>query len=350
MNRCADQLKNGGLNMAKVPFELKNDSFQLMRVKIGAPDWAGLQEYLADQIEQAPELLGSCLIALDVSTLSVPNAESMDDLLMRLRYVGAASVAFVAEPGSAWAELLAERALPMLLPPIKQRLPAKAELFVPIEVQLPLEIQPEAAVAKSAEFALVSPEPLESVQQASRKKRTAGADFKAVLGQVFTAKEPKPELSPAESQKSEPVKSEPVRPEPINPESIAKPLPPEALIPEPASAPPAPASTVQRYEGQVRSGQQLYARGRDLVVTGNVGASAEVIADGNVQVYGKLMGKVIAGASGDRTARIFCLAFGAELVSIAGIFRVFESVPADIRGRAVQIYLDGDKIKIESFA
>ena len=324
--------------MAKAHFELKNDSFQLMRVKIGTPDWAGLQEYLADQIEQAPELLGSCLIALDVSSLSVPNAESMDDLLLRLRYAGAASVAFVAEPGSAWAELLAERALPMLLPPIKQRASVKAD---PVAA---LQLPPEVVPIKSAAFELVSPKSEESVQQASRKKRTAGADFQAMLGQVFTAK------SAAKETKTEPSTAEPVKAaEPAGSESIQPALPLETAPVEPISLPPAPAISVQRYDGQVRSGQQLYARGRDLVVTGNVGASAEVIADGSIHVYGKLMGKVIAGASGDRLARIYCLAFGAELVSIAGIFRVFEVVPADIRGKPVQIFLDGDKIKIEPF-
>jgi len=330
--------------MAKAAFELKNDSFQLMRVKIGMADWAGLQEFLADQIAQSPELLGSCLIALDVSALGVPSAESMDDLLLRLRYAGAASVAFVAEPGSAWAELLAERALPMLLPPIKQRLPAKVEPLSSVDVKP----SPEHATAAEPGVDVETIEPLESVRQAARKKRTAGADFQAVLGQVFTAKTPKQSADRAEPEKSVPIAPEPTVSAPVKPEPIPKTSPPVALSPEPASAP--AQTAVQRYDGQVRSGQQLYARGRDLVVTGNVGASAEVIADGNIHVYGKLMGKVIAGASGDRTARIFCLAFGAELVSIAGIFRVFESVPADIRGKAVQICLDGDKIKIESFA
>ena len=112
---------------------------------------------------------------------------------------------------------------------------------------------------------------------------------------------------------------------------------------------PAQAETlsVQRYEGQVRSGQQLYAKGRDLIVTGAAGASSEVISDGSIHIYGRLMGKVIAGASGDRNARIYCLAFGAELVSIAGIFRVFEAIPADLMGKSVQIWLDGDKLRFD---
>lgn len=331
--------------MTKATFELKNDSFQLMRVKISAPDWAGLQEFLADQIEQAPELLGRCLIALDVTALSVPNAESMDDLLLRLRYAGAASVAFVAEPGSAWANLLAERALPMLLPPIKHRVPAKADAGVPLEV-VPIvtpEAPRKAAPVTAAAFELVSPEPSESAQQASRKKRTAGVDFQAVLGQVFTPKNAAME-SPASATKPEPASAEPIRAAQIQHASA-----PEAPIPQPANTAPAPAIAAQRYEGQVRSGQQLYARGRDLVITGNVGAGAEVVSDNSIHVYGKLMGKVIAGATGDRSARIYCLAFGAELVSIAGIFRVFESVPADIRGKPSHIFLDGDKIKIEPF-
>ena len=104
---------------------------------------------------------------------------------------------------------------------------------------------------------------------------------------------------------------------------------------------------MQRYEGQVRSGQQLYAKGRDLIVTGTAGASSEVIADGSIHIYGRLMGKVIAGASGDRSARIYCLAFAAELVSIAGVFRVFESMPADLKGKSVQICLDGDKLHFD---
>ena len=97
----------------------------------------------------------------------------------------------------------------------------------------------------------------------------------------------------------------------------------------------------------MRSGQQLYAKARDLIVTGAAGASSEVISDGSIHIYGRLMGKVIAGASGDRNARIYCLAFGAELVSIAGVFRVFESIPADLMGKSVQIWLDGDKLRFD---
>jgi septum site-determining protein MinC len=94
----------------------------------------------------------------------------------------------------------------------------------------------------------------------------------------------------------------------------------------------------------VRSGQRVYARQRDLVVTATVGAGAEVIADGCVHVYGVLRGRAVAGARGEVSARVFCQNFHAELVSIAGVFRVFETIPPELEGHAVQAWLAGDDL------
>jgi septum site-determining protein MinC len=94
----------------------------------------------------------------------------------------------------------------------------------------------------------------------------------------------------------------------------------------------------------VRSGQRIYARSRDLVVTSTVSAGAEVMADGCVHIYGALRGRAMAGAHEDVSARVFCQEFHAELVSIAGVFRVFETIPADLAGKPVQAWLDGDKL------
>jgi septum site-determining protein MinC len=95
----------------------------------------------------------------------------------------------------------------------------------------------------------------------------------------------------------------------------------------------------------VRSGQRLYARSRDVVVTSTVGAGAEVIADGWVHVYGSLRGRAVAGARGETGARVFCQEFHAELVSIAGVFRVFETLPPELAGKPVQAWLDGDDLR-----
>ncbi len=95
----------------------------------------------------------------------------------------------------------------------------------------------------------------------------------------------------------------------------------------------------------VRSGQRVYARSRDLVITSTVGSGAEAIADGCVHVYGPLRGRAVAGARGETSARVFCQEFRAELVSIAGVFRVFETLPPELAGKPVQAWLDGDDLR-----
>ena len=117
---------------------------------------------------------------------------------------------------------------------------------------------------------------------------------------------------------------------------------------EPILSAPAPgaASGAQQHIGSVRSGQQVYARERDLVVIGAIANGAEVIADGNIHVYGGLRGRAMAGAQGDLKARIFVSDFRAELVAIAGHYRVFEQIPDDLEGQSVQCWLDGEKLLI----
>jgi septum site-determining protein MinC len=96
----------------------------------------------------------------------------------------------------------------------------------------------------------------------------------------------------------------------------------------------------------VRSGQRVYARDRDLVVLGTVGAGAEVMADGCVHVYGTLRGRAMAGCRGDAGARLFAREFRAELVAIAGVFRVFEKLPPDLEGQSIMAWLDGEELRI----
>ena len=97
----------------------------------------------------------------------------------------------------------------------------------------------------------------------------------------------------------------------------------------------------------VRSGQQIYARGGDLIVLAAVNAGAEVIADGNIHVYAPLRGRALAGVQGDTNASIFTQSMEAELVAIAGNYQVFEDGRAkDIHARAVRIFLDDTHIKV----
>ena len=83
------------------------------------------------------------------------------------------------------------------------------------------------------------------------------------------------------------------------------------------------------HRGQIRSGQQVYAKEQNLVIIGSVSAGAEVIADGNIHVYGALRGRAIAGAKGHHKAQIYCQSLEAELVSINGNYWLSESMEKD---------------------
>lgn len=102
----------------------------------------------------------------------------------------------------------------------------------------------------------------------------------------------------------------------------------QTLAESPTAVPqtaPAIAPAAMVVSRQLRSGQRLYAKHTDLIVIGVVGQGAEVIADGNIHVYGPLRGKAMAGARGDTSARIFSTEFNPELVAVAGVYRVLDT-------------------------
>jgi septum site-determining protein MinC len=119
-----------------------------------------------------------------------------------------------------------------------------------------------------------------------------------------------------------------------------------------ASAPVAPTSAMV-IDKPLRSGQQVYARGRDLIVMAMVNPGAEVIADGHIHVYAPLRGKAMAGARGNVEARIMALSMEAQLLSIAGVYRTSENaLPPSVHGKAAQVRLEShtdgqDKLIIE---
>ena len=137
-------------------------------------------------------------------------------------------------------------------------------------------------------------------------------------------------------------------PNPITPANGA-----ETTAPAPAPVATAISPGALVIDKPLRSGQQVYARGRDLVVMAMVNPGAEVIADGHIHVYAPLRGKAIAGARGNGAARIFALSMAPELISIAGIYRTSETpLPPEAHGKPAQVRLvakpDGDKLVIDA--
>jgi septum site-determining protein MinC len=137
------------------------------------------------------------------------------------------------------------------------------------------------------------------------------------------------------------------------PAAGADPLPARAAssttsAPSPTAAAPHSSSALV-VTRPLRSGQRVYARHTDLVVIGMVSQGAEVIADGNVHVYGPLRGKAMAGARGDTSARIFTTHLDAELLAVAGVYRVVEDkLDGTLQNQPALVRLDGDTLRIEA--
>ncbi|MGU3523186.1 septum site-determining protein MinC [Enterobacteriaceae bacterium C23F] len=127
-------------------------------------------------------------------------------------------------------------------------------------------------------------------------------------------------------------------------EKAARPAPVQAPAPAPIAT---PVTKTRLIDMPVRSGQRIYAPNCDLIVTSHVSAGAELIADGNIHIYGMMRGRALAGASGDREAQIFCTHLAAELVSIAGVYWLSENITADYYGKAVRLRLDEAALTIE---
>jgi septum site-determining protein MinC len=112
---------------------------------------------------------------------------------------------------------------------------------------------------------------------------------------------------------------------------------------------PTPAAATLIIDRPLRSGQQVYARGGDLVLLDVVNFGAEVIADGSIHVYAPLRGRAIAGARGNTAARIYATCLEAQLVAIAGTYRTAEiALPEDVRSKPAQVRLDGDRLVVEA--
>lgn len=190
----------------------------------------------------------------------------------------------------------------------------------------PASVRQAAAAAGLAQFT--------KGQQLFQQDENAGEEID--LSAVPAAAQAPPEPEPARSAEPEP--------EPEAAPSIES----KASAPEPETESPSPSGLpALLVTSPVRAGNRIYAQGRDLICTATVNAGGEVIADGNVHIYGTLRGRAIAGAQGDDNARIFVSNFNPELVAVSGLYRVREDLDAKMIGAKVQVSLVGEEMKLD---
>lgn len=116
-----------------------------------------------------------------------------------------------------------------------------------------------------------------------------------------------------------------------------------------APQPAKPITKTMVIDKLVRSGQRIYAKDQDLIIMSSVSEGAEVIADGDIHVHGVLRGRAIAGASGDESSRIFCTQLQAQLVSIAGVYKLQDAFPDDSNGLGARVSLNKNQLEISRF-
>ncbi len=179
--------------------------------------------------------------------------------------------------------------------------------------------------------------PIGTTGGSARMRQAAQAAGLPPLRPMGGAKEAEDEPAPLASAST---MATPVAAPPEAPPSAAAPVPPTA---------PGPAVRASLLVAEpVRSGQRVHAHGSDLIVTATVNPGAEIIADGNIHVYGALRGRAVAGAADDQEARIFALTFDPELVAIAGFYAVRENLGEVPKGRVVQVRLQGEQMRFEA--
>ncbi|AMJ62780.1 septum site-determining protein MinC [Bosea sp. PAMC 26642] len=156
------------------------------------------------------------------------------------------------------------------------------------------------------------------------------------------------DLPPAMSGGRETSDVEPPRTEPAQESPTRDPLVPESIIPsDPLPAKSIPSIIVTQ---PVRSGQSLFFPDGDVTIIGSVASGAEIVAGGSIHVYGTLRGRALAGTMGNASARIFCSKLEAELLAIDGFYKTAEDMEPGLRGKAVQIWLEGETFKVGSLA
>ncbi|TPW29886.1 septum site-determining protein MinC [Pararhizobium mangrovi] len=123
----------------------------------------------------------------------------------------------------------------------------------------------------------------------------------------------------------------------------------EAKASPSADAPQVRATSSMIIDTPVRSGQSIIFPEGDITVVGSVASGAELVAGGSIHVYGTLRGRALAGSVGNASARIFCHKLEAELLAIDGLYKTAEDMEPKLKGKSVQLWLDGDAIRAETF-
>lgn len=311
------------MNTESLALDFKSATLYAIRVVLHSADPERLNAALAKRMADAGSFFENEPVVIDASRVEEPI--DWPALVASLRGHNLPPIGVVAEGANLQAARDAGLTPVELSTPAARPAPV-VDTAPPNDVATPVPSVPAAAVE-------IAPAPTDtSAAGAQTPAADTASQDKAAAADVADAK--------AETQAEKPA-------------ADADPLPARAAssttsAPSPTAAAPHSSSALV-VTRPLRSGQRVYARHTDLVVIGMVSQGAEVIADGNVHVYGPLRGKAMAGARGDTSARIFTTHLDAELLAVAGVYRVVEDkLDGTLQNQPALVRLDGDTLRIEA--
>ena len=287
--------------MSDQVFALKSQMIPLTVIELSSQDNQSFDQQLEAKVKTSPALFDRMPAILGLDEIEPIDESNIQKLLFTVRKYNIMPIAL---RGSDELKELAQKLDLAWIPPGRKKLQKQAQ-----KTKEQIEASDIAA------------------EQAKQTEQPAAAPEPNIETQTVIEKEPQQlELTEQPAQESANLSSE------ESTTAVAQVAPPATKI---ISTP-------------VRSGQQIYAKDSDLIILSQVGQGAEVIADGNIHIYGTLRGRAIAGASGNKEARIFCQSLQAELISIAGIYQVSDDLPADRIGQSSQIELKENHLHIDT--
>jgi len=309
--------------------DFKSATLYAVRIVLHEADTARLREALAQRMADAGSFFENEPVVIDASRVDVP--VDWPALLEALRGHNLPPIGVVAEGGNLEAARQAGL-VPVELPAAVARPPAAPAL---VSTSEPVPTPTMASAPGSAPPADGAP---------ANGDEAGQADAEPEAGDAASPTDAGPEAGDAASRADAVAgTSDTATPEGSGPETG------EAAASRDPRPMPAPAPTALVINRPLRSGQRVYARQSDVIVIGMVSQGAEVIADGNVHVYGPLRGKAMAGARGDVSARIFTTQLDAELLAVAGVYRVVEDkLGPELHNRPALVSLDGETLRIEA--
>jgi septum site-determining protein MinC len=292
--------------------QLKGSLVPMTVMELFQYDQLKIETELARIISQAPGFFEDTPVIIALERFPENDAEIDFDSLLRIcKLLNIKPVAV--RGGSMLQQLAARQSGLATLPPTKSRGESKETLLAATKATLPSSTDASDTHLHAATTSLAADGAVQSLSE-SPLQNTAAARPVETEAAIEAANEPDSDIasSTAATDRSDKLESIPTK-----------------IIYQP-----------------VRSGQQIYAKGGDLIILAAVSPGAEILADGNIHVYGALRGRALAGVRGDTRARIFCHSLEAELVSIAGHYKISEDLQKSGWKTASQIGLIEDKLTI----